>query len=265
MGLDIYLYPIAAAEANRKHYAIWDEDADGNYAAGSMTDEQRRAHDEANPHVPHESVPSERYPDHLFNRRYLRSSYNSGGFNHAVPEMLASAEGNYPDERGSLYWIFEPLGRDWNAGGDEAPLTAEDIPRLRQCRDRANDIAEALRASDRLRVMTVSPNMFKALPSHTDDDALRIYRQHAAERQSKDDGWYSTMGGDLNVYGGGLSVIAAIPGQDTFKIPAVHLLYRASDDGFDSYVQSAEITVEFCDEAIMLVERDGSCEISWSG
>jgi len=45
----------------------------------------------------------------------------------------------------------------------------------------------------------------------------------------------------------------------------VHLVYRASDGGFDSYVQAAEITAEFCDEAIALIERDGSCEMSWSG
>jgi hypothetical protein len=69
----------------------------------------------------------------------------------------------------------------------------------------------------------------------------------------------------MDVFGGGITILAAIPGKATFNIPGVHLIYRAADEGFESYVQSAEIVAEFCEEAIALISVDGSCEMSWSG
>jgi hypothetical protein len=152
------------------------------------------------------------------------------------------------------------MGREWD--GNEGTLTADDIDKLRASKSRALDVADALRKCDRLRVFTVSPNMFSEMPSHSDDDALRMYREHRDAREIKPDDWYSTRG--LEVFGDGLSILAAIPGKATFGIPGVHLIYR-SGDGFESYVQSAEIVAEFCDEAIGLIERDGSCHMSWSG
>jgi hypothetical protein len=265
MGLDIYLYTKdrAAADAEREH--AWDEVYDsGRWNA--MSDEEKDAWRLEHPYPDRDTdTASRRYPDHLFNRRYLRSSYNGAGFNHAVPQMIGSSgDGEtYPNERGSLYWVFEPMGREWD--GDEGTLTVEDIPKLAASKARALEVADALRKSDRLRVLTVSPNMFSAPPQHTDDDALRMYREHIAARQPDhdDDGWYMTR--DLEVYGAGLTILCAVAGKATFDIPGVHLIYRAGVDGYESYIQSAEITAEFCDEAIFLIERDGSCSLSWSG
>lgn len=261
MGLDISLYSKEHSAAMEAHEKAWDE----VYNSGRwerMSDEEKQAWRDANkwPSARREH-PSQRYPDHLFNRRYLRSSYNGGGFNHAVPEMLATAgdKAEYPNERGSLYWIFEPMGREWD--GDEGILTEADIPKLEESRARAEVVAEELRKADRLRVFTASPNMFSAPPETTDNEALRMYRQHVKDREPS--GWYATQG--MDVFGGGIEILAAIPGKAAFGIPGVHLIYRAADDGFESYVQSAEIVAEFCDEAIALIRRDGSCEMSWSG
>lgn len=261
MGLDIYLYTRELAAQNDVH----DRASEALYERPdyeSLTgDEKRAAYRALPPYAPHVGVPSERYPDHLFNRRYLRSSYNGGGFNHAVPEMLAtSGEESYPHERGSLYWIFEPLGREWD--GDDGDLTEADLPALAECRKRAETVARDLAGSDRLRVITVSPNIFSEQPKTTENEALAMYRARPVTSFG-DDSWYSVC--DMNVFGKGLSILAAIPGIGTFKEPGVHLIYRAKDDGFDSYVQSAEIVVEFCDEAIALIERDGGCRMSWSG
>jgi len=261
MGLDISLYTNAEREASKAHEAAWDDVYDsGRWAA--MTKAQQDEWRAANPYPDRDrDHPSERYPDHLFNRRYLRSSYNGGGFNHAVPEMLGTSGANaeYPNERGSLYWIFEPIGREWD--GDEGILTRDDIPKLLESKARAELIAEELRKADRLRVFTASPNMFSAPPETSDNDALRMYREHVAEREPE--GWYSSR--DMDVFGGGITILAAIPGKATFNIPGVHLIYRAADEGFESYVQSAEIVAEFCEEAIALISVDGSCEMSWSG
>lgn len=265
MGLDVYLYTAIDAAMNKQHSDALeglhnDAEADGR----EVSTEEHRAVSEANPYASHADVPSERYPDHLFNRRYLRSSYNGGGFNHAVPEMIGTS-GDYPKDRGSLYWIFEPMQRDWEQ--DSGDLTYLDVERLRECRARALEVADLIRTADRLRVKTIGPNMFSAPPAHTDDDALKIYRDHVEamrERGREMEGWYAS-GPDLNVYADPLPVLCAIPGRDTFGIPAVHLIYRAEDEAYDSYVQSAEITAEFCDEAIALIERDGAAHMSWSG
>lgn len=261
MGLDIYLYTAIDAAQNKAHYKASDAFYERDDYDTIPEDEKKAIRDAMPPYAPHVDVRSERYPEHLFNRRYLRSSYNGGGFNHAVPEMLGtSGEKEYPHERGSLYWMFEPMGREWD--GDEGELTHDDIEKLRECKDRALTIAEELAKRDRLRVMTVSPNMFSAPPQHDDNQALAMYRAELPLRD--EDSWYS-KGPDLNVYGKGLTVLAAIPGKATFGVPGVHLIYRAADEGFDFYVQAAEIVAEFCDEAIALIERDGGASMSWSG
>jgi hypothetical protein len=260
MGLDIYLHTAADAAANAAH----DEASNAFYGRPDYEqlskDERKAIRDAMPPYVTHADVPSTRYPDHLFNRRYLRSSYNNGGFNHAVPQLLqTSGEKEYPHERGSLYWIFEPMGREWD--GDEGDLTPDDIPKLRKARERAQTVAYELATSDRLQVTTISPNAFSGPSSITDDEALAMYR---AELPLRHDDWYS-KGPSLNVFGDGLTVLAAVPGKATLGEPGVHLIYRTADEGYASYVQSAEIVVEFCDEAISLIERDGGCSMSWSG
>lgn len=254
MGLDIYLYPRAASEANKVHYSIWNEDADGHYAAESMSDDERKAWGEEHPYVRHENVPSEKYPEHYFKRTYLRSSYNSGGFNNVVPAMVGGS--------GDLYWIFEPLGRDWRQGEDDAPLTTAELPGLREARERALRVAAKIRESEPLRVITVTENLFKPNDDIDDERALAIYREEAEKVVHADMGWYSNGRGEF-FRKDPPTILAAIHGRQLGR-PAVHLVYRDAE-GATWYAEAAEITAEFCDEAIALIERDGSCEMSWSG
>lgn len=261
MGLDIYLRTSNYAAASDARDQAWNEVYDSG-RWNEMNEQEKDAWRAANPWPESGETASEQYPDHLFNRRYLRSSYNGGGFNHAVPSLLGSpTDETYPNQRGSLYWIFEPMGREWD--GDEGTLTADDVDKLRESKARALQVADELRKSDRLRVMTASPNMFSEPPTTTDDEALAKYREAVAAGRIRPDGWWSNA--EMDVFGEGLTVLAAIPGKATFGIPGVHLIYRQADEGFESYIQSAEIVAEFCDEALGLIERDGSCSMSWSG
>jgi len=263
MGLDIYLSPAAAADANKVHYSIYDEDAEGHYPRESMTDEQYAAHNAAHPYVPNEGVPSQEFPDHICNRRYLRSSYNEAGFNRAVPNFLGVVDRDNEDERGTFYWIFAPLRRDWRGQHDDR-LRTVDIPALGQCENRALEIEAELRKCDPLRVTTVSPNIFMAIPTTSADEALAAYRALRDERGGlSDDDHFSTRG--MEVFGTGLPVLAAMPGRATLGETGVHLIYRAADESLEHYAQAAKIAAEFCAEAIMLIQRDGSCEMSWSG
>lgn len=54
--------------------------------------------------IPEEKIEidSEKYPDHLFKIGYMRSSYNSGGFNSVVSELVGH----------DLYWLFGVDGTD---------------------------------------------------------------------------------------------------------------------------------------------------------
>jgi len=268
MGLDITLYTAEQAAKNAEYDRAcneWygDDNAEnGETPYGRATEDERRAWSSTHNYTSADDVPSSAHPEHLFNRRYLRSSYNSGGFNHAVPDMIGSAgEAAYPDARGSLYWIFSPMGREWD--GDAGDLAADDLPRLAECRERALSVVDALKSCDRLRVAEVGANIFSGPSSTTDDEALRLYRDQVAQGTVKPDEWWSNR--DMDVFGDGLAVLAAVPGRGTLGNQVVHLIYRAGDDGFDSYVQSAEIVVEFIDEATELIRRDGGARISWSG
>ena len=104
MGLDVYLYSRAEQESDSTHG----------------------------------DVVSEKYPEHLFNRRYLRSSYNGGGYNRAVPDFLADPD--RPAAYGSLDWIFEPVRVEPDEY--ETELTEALIPALEQAKARAIEAAE---------------------------------------------------------------------------------------------------------------------------
>lgn len=270
MGLDVYLYEKAQHEQNEQYNREWEalwQQKDSGQITDAEYDERRKT---MTSYASSADVASAINPKHLFNRRYLRSSYNDGGFNHAVPDLIGSAgQDAYPSERGSLYWIFEPLGRDWEGEG-AGTLTSDDIPALKECAARAREVARLLDGSDRLRVMTVSPNQFSGPDFLKLDDsaALAKYREQVADGCIKDDGWWSNR--DMEVYGSGVSILAAMPGGTRAFFgdqpwPCVHLVYRMSDEGFVSYLQSALITAEFCEEAIALVERDQAAYMSWSG
>jgi hypothetical protein len=253
VGLDIYLYNAADGSANKLHddatNAFYDDPA---YEAWSESERKDR-YDALPEYVSHTDVPSERYPDHLCNRRYLRSSYNAGGFNSAVPEYTGSDHG--------FYWIFEPMGREWD--GDEGQLTAVDIPMLQESRKRTEQVVGELEACDPLRTITVDGNIFKGQPTTTAEEALAWARDELAKERQVG-GWWSNLTGEF--FGEtGPAIIAACPGVGSFGMSGVHLVYRAEDEAVRSYVQTAEIVGEFIDEATSLIEADGMAYISWSG
>jgi hypothetical protein len=260
MGLDITLNTAEQAEHNAMHEAaseaLYAEGPDGKSARDRMSDEEYQAWRELNGEWQGGTdVPSQRHPGHLCNRRYLRSSYNESGFNRAVEQIAGQDHG--------FYWIFEPLGRDWEDEGGE--LTAADVPALREARQRAEQVAVEIREGDPLRATDVhalfGPQEHLWTDPPTSDQALGWYREQS--KQPASFASYST--GKGAVFGDGLVVLAATVGRDVLGGPAAILIYRLDKETVDHYVQSAEIAAEFCDEAIGLIERDGSCHLSWSG
>lgn len=254
MGLDIYLYTAEHAAKNDAYDAAC-EAFYGRPDYDELTEDQKK---ELRAELPSWTssvdVPSRQYPDHLFNRRYLRSSYNDGGFNRAVPDYVGAEH--------DLYWIFEPMKREWD--GDAGELNSLDVRLLRLCRARAEQVIAELKACDPLRVMTVDANAFAPPPTTSAEGALTWAREQLATKHPIGDSWWSNLTGEF--FGNtGPKLVAACPGKGPFGQPGVHLVYRSEQASLDSYIQSAEIVCEFIDEAIKLIERDGSARLSWSG
>lgn len=298
MGLDIYLYTQAEQAANEAHEKGWEaaysahhDPQTGALKPGHTTEMWEAARDAVPPYIGSERMPSEKYPDHLFQKNYLRSSYNDGGFNRAVPDMLGRNEGG-------LYWIFEPV-----IGDDPEPyetvLTAEHIGPLELTRGRALAVAEELRASDPLRVMHVNgpmlggqEHMWDHLP--TEDEVLAWYRDEMRKRQeyvaqcavddkeAREEYGYMSAKGEVFGFSKGMEILAVTLGANSLAsfssqfpigtvggqmgaMPTAMLVYRQGDEGKRSYVESAEIVAEFCDYAVELIKQDGGCTMHWSG
>lgn len=260
MGLDVYLYTRAQNEASEKYDAAIEAFYDRQDWPSEEVKEAARK--ELPSWEGHTDVPSERYPDHLFNRRYLRSSYNGSGFNRSVPDMVGEEHG--------LYWIFEPvrLGDEY-----ETELTAASVEPLKEVKKRALRVAEELRTCDPIRTMSEGlmlgshDHMWHTPPS--EDDVLAWYREQQAEHAGREvpspfGESYSNAKGLLLGFTAGTEVLALVAGRSVLGAPAAIAVYRLDKEAVDSYVQSAEIIAEFCDEATALIEADGSCFLHWS-
>lgn len=283
MGLDIYLYTRAQQEARNAHSQAWDAwgerfgerpDDDPATKQSALEHEMGIVGHEVDcsecvkaavpPYQGAEDVPSEQYPNHLFNRRYLRSSYNGSGFNRAVPDFLASPD--LPSDYGTLSWIFAPVR---GGEGYEVEFAEASLPKLEDTKSRALTVAEALRKCDPLRVMDanamfgIADHMWVGPP--TDDQVLAWYREEQARGSSTSvmgDSWYSTAKGTVFGFDKGAEILALTLGKDVLGRPCAMAVYRGD---VSSYIESAEIVAEFCDEAAMLTRRDGGAYMHWSG
>jgi hypothetical protein len=260
MGLDIYLYEKAHHEQNARRKTEW-ESLWERKDKGEITEEQYDAlRANLTPHASHTDAPSTINPEHLFNRRYLRSSYNEGGFN-SVAENVGGHD---------LYWIFEPLNVEFD--GWDGLVTTGHVVALQQCRERAIQVAEEIRTWDRLKVTEIrgpmlgaADHLWSKLP--TKDQVMTWVRGELA-REHVIDGSYSCAKG--SVFPEGFEVLAITQGAPRFAFfsdgdSVTYAVFRVEDAALESYVQSALITAEFCDEAIALIERDESAYMSWSG
>lgn len=198
-----------------------------------------------------------------------------------------------------LYWIFEPIIGD-DPEPDETEMTEFSIPALEDVKKRAMQVAQEITESDPLRTFTVNAmlgeaeHMWSQLP--TEEQALAWYRQEQAEHVARaaqrkaegkespfgDDGGYSNAKGMVLGFTKGEEVLAVTLGANPLAglsaqmppntlggqmglLPQAVVIYRMAEQEKDSYIQSAEIIAEFCDEAIVLIRTDGVAHMHWSG
>lgn len=263
MGLDVYLVSKDEKAYDDAHEAAFDAWWE---TAKDLDEEARKASREAAnlpPFQGRKDVPSERFPEHLFNRRYLRSSYNGSGFDRAVPDFTGQDHG--------LYWIFESVRGD--ADEYEFELTEGSVKALEEAKQRALDVAEQLRTCDPIRAESASAmrgradHLWSDLP--TEAEVLAWYREekakHAEREKTPFGEGYSTAKGTVYGFTKGIEVLAVTSGRASlFGDPQAMVVFRVKPEALESYVQSAEITAEFCDEAIALIRKDGSAFLHWS-
>lgn len=187
--------------------------------------------------------PSNKYPDHLCNKGYLRSSYNPGGFNHYVGNLIGK----------ELYWVFGDILNE-----DEYELHPN-LVQLAAARNRAQQIVSELRQALPLSVVTIAADRSgrSGQPrSEREAQSLEIYREEVRQHNEAFDKHPEAKSYDYsNAHGHfwftePLEVLAAIPGIDILGQPAVHLITKSDDENHEFYVQMADIVVEFLDRAI---------------
>lgn len=238
MGLDVYLLP------RRIHDLPWEH-----------PDRQKDR-----------DIKSDKYPDHLCNKRYLRSSYNEGGFNSKVHNLIGW----------DLYKVF---GIDYNAieqtpgwvdyddekdtGGYWCPTLdqlTEALARAQECETLLGMVDEGYGVSTVM--ITSDPKEITCT-----EDALSLFKKRKAEWTEQEDkrfgGSYSCAEGSFFL-DEGMEVAGVIPGYTVLGMPAVYLVYKLTDEDIGWYKQMSEIVVEFCKEAIRLKIAGEEPVIVWS-
>jgi hypothetical protein len=281
MGLDISLYSKSQQEASDAYWTAWQAIYD-RCEKGEITEEQRKAEEAAldDGRTPYSDrgIPSMQFPEHHCNRTYLRSSYNSGGFNNAASELLDDPAFD------GFYTIFAPVAKingeskdhDSMLNGEWGWVDARHIDALKEAAKIARAAAEKIRSTTPYRVASESAvphlgaadHMWSTPPSS--DQALAWFREEQKKFDERDpnnvfgDSGYSTAKG-THFGKGGLTVLGVVPGIGILGEPCLHMILAPSDEDREYYAQVADIAAEFAMQAIEFIEADGAAYISWSG
>lgn len=182
--------------------------------------------------------PSLKYPKHLCKIGYLRSSYNSGGFNNVCGNLIGM----------DLYAVFNPNDRY------AFQLSAEE---WKATRKRAVELLKRLKGVHPLRCMKVGLNPFK--PGHgvkSPEEAMETMVTEIDKEKGFPE--YSNIDGHFFLGEKGLEICGALPGFSSFgKAPCVYLVYKTD---LSWYIQMAEIVVEFCEFG----QKNPDVVIHWS-
>lgn len=264
MGLDVYLYryeDFAACTANESAAEKFSEATWERVGAGAKYDAlTERQKDEAREatkayYAEHGldewgddktnkqkiEINSAKYPEHMFKIGYFRSSYNAGGFERVVGDLIGMG----------LHDVFNP-------DDDEYRIR----PDWTLAREIASELIRKLRAAPKLRVMTVEAvPLFGAQSRRSSADAITLTQTERDRNHPFGDGWYSNATGHFT-QSKPLSIVSAIAGVDVCGLPCVHLVYEDTSD--DWYGQAAEIVLETIDYVLAQPDRE-KYVLHWSG
>lgn len=216
MGLDVYLLDGA------KYNIDSDENEDDGYMDAYIED------------------PSDKYPEHGWNKGYLRSSYNDGGYNRVVGNLISK----------DLYYVFAPV-LDANDDSYQLRPTKE---QLKECLERAQETLKELKVARPLGILSVHKNPFvdimKDKPDEiTKEDVINLVNKEYEKHSNSQFGSYSNAKGDFFL-NEPLKVVALIPGrEELFNRDAVFAVYETD---LKYYLEASEVLIEFIEKALTL-------------
>lgn len=160
---------------------------------------------------------SDKHPEHYCNKGYLRSSYNSGGFNSVVGSMIGK----------DLYYIFDPIENEYNEENEDSSWYVE-YPKehLEEALKRAKEVIYEIKNAPPYIVQTVmATDLYgdKPTPIQNIDDyqALQIF--NLVRNGEKVTFKYEILENEILCY-------AFIPGVTETNNPCVHVIYKGEDE-----------------------------------
>jgi len=266
MGLDVYLYRYEDYEDTKKRQEeyetasrlIWDEIEKGRKYEELTQVEKDDAHrksvvtahslgldDWGSDEKYTEKIEknSEKYPEHMFKIGYLRSSYNDGGINSVLDQLIGY----------NLYGIFEKEG-------DESTFRPNWEQVKKNAKKALKDIKKCSVETGGTKVLKVDLGSF--FPSSSkgpknSKEALNVYAKEW-KNYNKDKkpsfGSYGNAAGEfylddpLKLRGIIKGTSEMFPGKD-----CVYLIFDI-DEGYKWYAEAMEIVIEMCD--YVLAQKD---------
>jgi len=283
MGLDVYLYritrPIAEvekletqAEAKSEQIAAAVLKAFGASKFEDLKEDQHKSYFDAKKEAygaagldeygaaigleeKIKDIDSKVHPEHMFKIGYLRSSYNSGGINHVLDDVLGEGK--------NLYYVFEP--------NDEYRFS----PNWGKCHKRAIEIRDAyakhIAENGSYYVIESFPNLLDPSSSSaidTTEKALKVFlaekrKKQESKIQDEDFMSYSNREGTFCFRKEAFPVRGIIPGVSRFGDLRGAYLVVENDEGSKWYRQATEIVVEMC-EWVLSQEKPEEFYLHWS-
>ncbi len=275
MGLDIYLYRYENFERTKKleyDYNRFSEEA-WHFGGTKYEDLTQLQKDEANAKVEAKALEmgldkygedaetrksielaSVRFPEHLFKIGYFRSSYNDGGINRILKNMVGT----------DLYGLFPSRGDEYTFQPDWAQSKALAQQVLGKFRTK---IAE----DGPYRVMKASYNEFRGHPNKDpikdEASALACFLETARKYKTDSLGSFSNSQGEFFLKEP-LKVVGIIEGVNRRyfvdeSLPCSYVIYK-DEDGFRWYIDALEIVLETCEWVLAQPDKD-KFWLHWSG
>lgn len=200
--------------------------------------------------------PSPTKPDHLFKIGYLRSSYNSGGVNTVLKNLIGM----------DLYDVFPHPNEKYNfyPNWDESRGILVNMIQMLEAKIKELDGVAVME----LRTMDTPHNKH----IHDPKSALEAFIAERDRYKPDKDGmfrWYSSAKGEFFL-GKPIEVLAIMPNGNPsgFMPPAAFVIYKNvtsdNEDGYSWYLDALKITLEMIDYVLAQDDKD-KYYLGWSG
>ena len=272
MGLDVYTYrqpkPMASIKAHKNYddqsTVLWNEICgDGKYEEVPETkkEEYRQKSDMLRSSLGIDehwdfrgdtklALPSKKYPEHIFQIGYFRSSYNGSGTNSILRQYTGR----------DLYWIFENATDLDDDGYIRRPDWADAKERAKEL---LKDFKKEIQSTAGFKTVEVNDIRFNEDELPDENEVLKKFLEERKTWEKSKNSFdnYSNRGGSFFMKEP-LEVYAVMPTKG-FGKPTTLIV---KDDGTwpEHYIQALEVVIETCNY-ILATKEPENYTTHWSG